>query len=78
MLFRSTPLSTVGAGDALLAGYLYATGSGSSDVEALSVGVAWGAAAVSLPGSRMPTPSDVAGIQVSLTTEPDLTLIVKH
>jgi 1-phosphofructokinase len=74
----STPLSTVGAGDALLAGYLYATGSGSSDVEALSVGVAWGAAAVSLPGSRMPTPSDVAGIQVSLTTEPDLTLIVKH
>jgi hypothetical protein len=26
----------------------------------------------------MPTPSDVAGIQVSLTTEPDLTLIVKH
>jgi 1-phosphofructokinase len=74
----AAPLSTVGAGDALLAGYLYATGSGSSDVEALSVGVAWGAAAVSLPGSRMPTPSDVAGIQVSLTTEPDLTLIVKH
>jgi 1-phosphofructokinase family hexose kinase len=74
----STPLSTVGAGDALLAGYLYATGGGSSDVEALSVGVAWGAAAVSLPGSRMPTPSDVAGIQVSLTTEPDLTFIVKH
>jgi 1-phosphofructokinase len=74
----AAPLSTVGAGDALLAGYLYATGSGSSDVEALSVGVAWGAAAVSLPGSRMPTPSDVAGIQVSLSTEPDLTLIVKH
>lgn len=70
----SSPLSTVGAGDALLAGYLFATGSGSTPVEALRTGVAWGAAAVSLPGSRMPTPADVAGIQVSLTTEPDLTL----
>jgi len=74
----AAPLSTVGAGDALLAGYLYATGNGSSDVEGLRAGVAWGAAAVSLPGSRMPTPSDVAGIQVSFSTEPDLTLIVKH
>jgi 1-phosphofructokinase family hexose kinase len=74
----SSPLSTVGAGDALLAGYLYATGSGLSAVQALCAGVTWGAAAVSLPGSRMPTPSDVADIQVSLTTKPDLTLIVKH
>jgi len=70
----SKPLSTVGAGDALLAGYLFATGSGSSPVDALCSGVAWGAAAVSLPGSRMPTPADMAGIRVSLTTEPDLTL----
>jgi len=74
----SCPLSTVGAGDALLAGYLYATGSGSSAVEALCTGVAWGAAAVSLPGSRMPTPADVAGIQVSVTTEPDLNLDLKN
>jgi 1-phosphofructokinase len=70
----SSPLSTVGAGDALLAGYLYATSSGSTPLDALRTGVAWGAAAVSLPGSRMPTPADVADIQVSLTTEPDLTL----
>jgi 1-phosphofructokinase len=70
----SSPLSTVGAGDALLAGYLYATGSGSTPLEALCTGVTWGAAAVSLPGSRMPTPADVAGIPVSLTTEPDLAL----
>jgi len=69
----SSPQSTVGAGDALLAGYLYATGSGSTAVDALRTGVAWGAAAVSCPGSRMPTPADVAGIQVSLTTDPDLT-----
>jgi len=74
----SSPLSTVGAGDALLAGYLYATGNGSGAVEALCTGVAWGAAAVSLPGSRMPTPADVAGVQVSVTSEPDLNLIVKH
>jgi len=73
----SSPLSTVGAGDALLAGYLYATGNGSTPMDALCTGVAWGAAAVSLPGSRMPTPADVAGIQVSLTTEPDLTLPLK-
>ena len=73
----STPLSTVGAGDALLAGYLYATGSGLAAQDALRTGVAWGAAAVSLPGSRMPTPADVAGIQVSLTNEPDLTLSLK-
>jgi 1-phosphofructokinase len=73
----TSPLSTVGAGDALLAGYLYATGSGSTPVDALCTGVAWGAAAVSLPGSRMPTPADVAGIQVSLTTEPDLTIPLK-
>jgi 1-phosphofructokinase family hexose kinase len=74
----SSPMSTVGAGDALLAGYLYATGSGSGAVEALCTGVAWGAAAVSLPGSRMPSPADVADIEVSVTNEPDLTLIVKH
>lgn len=73
----SSPLSTVGAGDALLAGYLHATSSGSSAVDALSTGVAWGAAAVSLPGSRMPTPTDVAGVQVLLTSQPDPTLYLK-
>jgi len=26
----------------------------------------------------MPTPADVAGIQVSLTREPDLTLVLKN
>lgn len=74
----SSPLSTVGAGDALLAGYLYATGSGSAPVNALRTGVAWGTAAVSCPGSRMPTPADVSGIHVSLTTEPDLALLLKN
>lgn len=74
----AAPLSTVGAGDALLAGYLFATSSGSTPVEALSTGVAWGAAAVSLPGSRMPAPADVADVHVTVTTELDLTLCLKN
>ena len=68
------PLSTVGAGDALLAGYLHATATNAPPDTALAAGVAWGAAAVGLPGSRMPTPGDVDGIPVSLTHHPDLTL----
>jgi 1-phosphofructokinase len=48
--------SSVGAGDAMLAGFLAAGGRGAI---ALGSGVAWGAAAVSLPGSTMPSPEDV-------------------
>ncbi|HET7475387.1 MAG TPA: 1-phosphofructokinase [Dermatophilaceae bacterium] len=70
------PLSTVGAGDSLLAGYLHATATGASPGEALAAGIAWGAAAVSLPGSVMPTPQDVKGVVVDLTTAPDLTQAV--
>jgi 1-phosphofructokinase len=50
------PRSSVGAGDALLAGFLAAGARGAS---ALAVALAWGAAAVSLPGSRMPGPDDI-------------------
>lgn len=62
--------SAVGAGDAMLAGYLAA---GETGVDALTEALAWGAAAVRLPGSRMPGPSDVdrAGVRVHPT--PDLT-----
>ncbi|GAB3880856.1 1-phosphofructokinase [Kibdelosporangium lantanae] len=48
--------STVGAGDATLAGFLAGGGQGA---EALVAGVSWGAAAVSLPGSTMPRPHDL-------------------
>lgn len=51
-----TPRSTVGAGDALLAGFLAAGGEGEA---ALVEGVAWGAAAARLPGTRTLTPEDV-------------------
>jgi 1-phosphofructokinase len=50
------PRSTVGAGDALLAGFLAAGATGSP---ALAEALAWGAAAVSLPGSRMPGPESL-------------------
>src|SRR5829696_224039 len=48
--------SAVGAGDAMLAGFLAGGGSGP---DALREALAWGAGAASLPGSRMPTPDDL-------------------
>jgi 1-phosphofructokinase len=50
------PRSTVGAGDALLAGFLAAGGDGP---KAVAEGVAWGAAACVLPGTAMPGPADL-------------------
>jgi 1-phosphofructokinase len=49
-------LSSVGAGDAMLAGFLAAGGRGP---DALIEALAWGAAAVLQPGSGMPGPSDI-------------------
>ena len=63
------PRSTVGAGDALLAGFLAAGGAGR---QALAEGLAWGAAAVSLPGTQMPTPADLDRSAVSLHDHPDV------
>jgi 1-phosphofructokinase len=65
------PRSTVGAGDALLAGYLAA---GAVGPGALAEAVAWGSAAAALPGSRMPGPDDIirAGIHVTDLTSGDL------
>ncbi|MBL8930474.1 MAG: 1-phosphofructokinase [Kineosporiaceae bacterium] len=65
------PLSTVGAGDCLLAGLLNALSVGADASTALISGVTWGAAAVRLPGSRVPAPADCQDIVVSLV-EPDL------
>jgi 1-phosphofructokinase len=62
------PRSAVGAGDAMLAGFLAAGGSGP---EALAEALAWGAAAASLPGSRMPTPDDLDHAAVSLADRID-------
>lgn len=64
-----TPRSTVGAGDSLLAGYLFAAEDRES---ALVESVAWGAAATRLPGSRGPTPEDLDREAVSLHEEFDM------
>lgn len=63
------PRSTVGAGDALLAGFLAA---GAVGEQALAEAVAWGTAAVSLPGSRMPGPADLHRSDVSIQLSPNL------
>ncbi len=66
------PRSTVGAGDALLAGFL---AGGARGEKALVEAVAWGGAAVGLPGSRMPGPADIRRegiVVVDLTREPGL------
>ncbi|MDN4477609.1 1-phosphofructokinase [Demequina sp. SYSU T00039] len=67
----TTPLSTVGAGDCMLAGMLHGLTRGLDHDDALAEGVAWGAAAVTLPGSRVPHPEDLHGIPVDLTHSPD-------
>jgi 1-phosphofructokinase len=68
-----SPLSSVGAGDAMLAGFLAGGGTGA---KALAQGLAWGAAAVLQPGSGMPSPADIDLAAVRLerheTTRRDL------
>ncbi|WP_392544534.1 1-phosphofructokinase [Oryzobacter telluris] len=74
----TAPLSTVGAGDCMLAGLLHGLSSGLAPADALAAAVTWGAAAVTLPGSRVPTAADLEGIPVELTTTPDPTLVLGH
>jgi 1-phosphofructokinase len=61
------PVSTVGAGDALLAGFL-AAGAGGAD--SLIEGMAWARAAVGLPGSQMPGPRDVSREGIRVVRDP--------
>ncbi|GAB3406775.1 1-phosphofructokinase [Schumannella luteola] len=67
------PVSPVGAGDCLLAGFLSKYGSDESDlVGAFTEGLTWGAAATGLPGSAVPSPSDLHPENVQLVWQPDL------
>ncbi|MEU6862709.1 1-phosphofructokinase [Streptomyces sp. NPDC046876] len=63
--------SNVGAGDAALAGFLLAGGAGP---EALAAALAYGAAAVRLPGSALPAPADLRPDAVHVTARPPLDL----
>ena len=56
---RITVVSTVGAGDSSLAGYLLAELEGASPEDRLRRAVRYGAAAASLPGTQAPTPHDL-------------------
>lgn len=67
------PVSTVGAGDAMLAGFLAA---GATGPEALREGLAWGSAAVAQPGSRMPGPADIDRDAVRIHHRPDPTRVL--
>jgi len=62
------PRSTVGAGDAFLAGFLASQSLGASHREAFAEALAWGAAAVRLPGTRMPGPQDIDRSVVHILT----------
>jgi 1-phosphofructokinase len=53
------PRSTVGAGDASLAGYVRADVGGAVPPQRLQMAVAYGSAAAALPGSALPTPSQI-------------------
>ena len=54
-----TPRSTVGAGDSSLAGYVRAAVGGAEPARRLQMAVAYGSAAAALPGSALPSPSQI-------------------
>lgn len=64
---RVPVLSTVGAGDSLLAGYLHAGGAGP---EALRAGIAWATAAVQTPGTGVPPAALIDTSSVRITELP--------
>jgi 1-phosphofructokinase len=62
-----TAVSTVGAGDSSLAGYLLASSQGDAPVDCLRQAVAHGAAAASLPGSTVPAVHQTTPDAVTIT-----------
>lgn len=63
----TTVVSTVGAGDATLAGYLLALDEGLGSEEALGRAVAYGSAATAFTGTVMPSPEDAALREAAVT-----------
>jgi len=68
------PRSSVGAGDAFLAGFLAGQYHGASRRDAFAEALAWGAAAVQLPGTQMPGPADIDRSVVHILSDPVPTL----
>jgi len=67
------PRSTVGAGDASLAGYVRADVGGADPPRRLQMAVGYGSAAAALPGSALPTPAEVNLDDVAVTPIPSIT-----
>ncbi len=63
----TTVVSTVGAGDSSLFGYLLAAIEGRSPADRLALAVAYGSAAAGLPGTTIPGPQHVDPTQVTVT-----------
>ncbi len=65
-------LSTVGAGDSSLAGYIRAEAAGGSAPERLQMAVAYGTAAAALPGSTLPVPAqlNLDGVDITALADP--------
>jgi 1-phosphofructokinase len=70
------PRSTVGAGDSTLAGFLAADGAPLPD--RLRNAVAWGRAAVLLPGTEVPAPGAICLDEVRVVADPDRDRAVKE
>lgn len=64
---KITVKSTVGAGDSSVAGFVLADVAGSDPAGCLAHAVAYGSAAASLPGTTLPTPSDVPPVPATVT-----------
>jgi 1-phosphofructokinase len=66
----TTVVSTVGAGDSSLCGYLLAALRGAEPAERLRCAVAYGSAAAGLPGTTLPAPHQVFPEQVTVQSVP--------
>ena len=64
---RVPVVSTVGAGDSSVAGYVLADVRGGDESRRLSTAMAYGSAAASLPGTTLPTPADLPSLASVVT-----------
>mgnify|MGYP000854509082 CR=1 FL=1 len=60
---RITPLSTIGAGDSTLAGYIYGHVNRMSQIDTLKHAASFGTAACLASGTKPPDPADIALIR---------------
>jgi len=66
---KITPVSTIGAGDSTLAGYMFAYVQGWDKIEILKTAAAFGTAACLTPGTQPPQPEVVARVKAEIEVE---------